>query len=159
MTEPRNHYTDAAVDGQVEQKAGSGTLIGRATYIREKETLDATFAEGGSEKAKNDLSTARASVSFLPNFRWGTTLGFFQTSGSSDLTLFAPGAVTGSRTGSPNTSGLVGEVQYNAWQNTRVGLQYVAYNKFNGAGTAYDVSGGRNASDNNTLYVYTWLAF
>jgi len=159
VTGPTNHYTDAAVDGQLEQKAGSATLIGRAAYIHEKQKLDATFAAGGSEKATNDLSTARASVSFLPNLRWGTTLGFFETSGSSDVILFAPGGVTGSRTGSPDTSGLVGEVQYNAWQNTRFGLQYVAYSKFNGAGTAYDMSGGRNARDNNTLYFYTWLAF
>jgi len=155
----RNHYTDAAFDAQLEQKVGTGTLIGRAAYIHENQTLDATFEAGGSEKTKNDLSTTRASVSFLPNLRWGTTLGAFQTSGSSDVTLFAPGDVTGSRTGSPNTSGLVGEIQYNPWQNTRFGLQYVAYNKFNGAGKEYDVVGGRNAADNSTLYLYTWLAF
>jgi len=159
VTGPTNRYNDAGFDAQLEQKAGAGTLIGRATYLHETQTLDATLAVGASEKAKNDLTTARASVGYLPNLRWGTTLGYFQTSGSTDVVLFAPAAVTGSRTGSPNTSGLIGEIQYNAWQNTRFGLQYVAYNKFNGASTAYDVSGGRNAGDNNTLYLYTWLAF
>ena len=159
VTGPTNRYTDAALDAQLEHTAGMGTLIGRASYLHENQTLDATFTAGGSEKAKDHLSTTRVSLSYLPNVRWGTTLGLFQTSGSSDVTLFAPGSVTGSRTGSPNTSGVIGELQFNAWQNTRFGLQYVAYNKFNGARTAYDLTGGRNASDNNTLYLYTWLAF
>jgi hypothetical protein len=38
-------------------------------------------------------------------------------------------------------------------------LQYVAYNRFNGSMAAYDVTGGRRGSDNNTLYAYMWLAF
>jgi len=159
VTGPTNHYTDAGFDAEVEQKAGARTFIGRATYIHENQTLDATFAAGGSEQVKNDVTTSRASIGFLPSFRWGTTLAYFQTSGSGDVTLYAPATVTGSRTGSPNTSGLVGEVQFNPWQNTRFGLQYVAYNKFNGASTDYDVPAGRKAADNNTLYLYTWLAF
>jgi hypothetical protein len=61
-------------------------------------------------------------------------------------------------TGSPNSNGLVGEVNYNPWQNTRLGLQYVLYTKFNGSSTDYD-GAGRNASANNTLYVFVWLVF
>ena len=98
-------------------------------------------------------------MAYLPNLRYGATLGYFQTTGTTDEVLYAEEAALGSRTGSPNTSGLTGEINYNAWQNVRVGLQYVAYNKFNGASTAYDLSGGRTASDNNTLYLYLWLAF
>ena len=67
--------------------------------------------------------------------------------------------MTGSVNGSPNSSGAIGELSYNAWQNTRLALQYVAYSRFNGGSTAYDVAGGRNASANNTLYLYTWLVF
>ncbi|GAC1649835.1 MAG: hypothetical protein NVS4B3_07580 [Gemmatimonadaceae bacterium] len=72
---------------------------------------------------------------------------------------FAPGALTGSRTGSPNTHGLISEYDFNAWQNTRLGLQYVAYSKFNRASDAYDGAGGRRASDNNRLSLSTWIAF
>jgi hypothetical protein len=53
----------------------------------------------------------------------------------------------------------MGEFTVNAWQNTRVSLQYIRYSRFNGASDAYDVVGGRNASDNNTLYLYTWVVF
>jgi hypothetical protein len=40
----------------------------------------------------------------------------------------------------------------------RVGVQYTAYGRFNGARTDFDGT-GRNASDNNTLRVFTWVAF
>jgi hypothetical protein len=43
-------------------------------------------------------------------------------------------------------------------QNVRVGAQYTAYNKFNGASTNYD-GFGRNAKDNNTLFLYAWFAY
>jgi hypothetical protein len=41
--------------------------------------------------------------------------------------------------------------------NVRVGLQYTVYTKYDGASTNYDGT-GRNASDNNTLYLFAWLA-
>lgn len=52
----------------------------------------------------------------------------------------------------------IGAGSISAWQNARVGLQYTAYSKYNGASSAYDVVGGRNASANNTLYLFLWLA-
>jgi len=155
----RNHITDAAVDAQVEERRGASTWIGRASFIHERQQLLATQSAGGADNIEQNLSTARASIAYLPNLRYSMTLGYFQTSGSSDATLYPTDPVVGSRTGSPNTTGAIGEINYNAWQNARVGLQYVAYNKFNGASSAYDVLGGRNASDNNTLYLYLWVAF
>jgi hypothetical protein len=44
------------------------------------------------------------------------------------------------------------------WLNAKVGLQYIAYTKFNGGTTNYD-GFGRNASANNTLFLFTWIAF
>jgi hypothetical protein len=40
----------------------------------------------------------------------------------------------------------------------RVGLQYTAYGKFDGARSNYD-GANADASDNNALRVFTWLAF
>jgi hypothetical protein len=156
-----NRYTDIAVDAQVEHRMGTANLIGRATYIHEQQHLDAFRAQdpAGAAELQPTLSTVRASVSFLPSERYSVNIGYFQTMGTRDTVLFAPSSVTGSRTGNPNTAGETGEVTFNAWENTRFGLQYVVYSKFNGASTAYDVLGGRQASDNNTLYLYTWLAF
>ena len=157
---PVNRYTDVAVDGQVEEKVGEGTVIGRASFIHESERLSGALAQSppAAEFLTNTLKTFRASASYVPTLRYGVSLGYFLTSGSTDAVLFAATPVTGSRTGSPNSSGLLGELNYNPWQNTRLGAQYVAYQKFNGARSNYDAS-GRNAGDNNTLYLYLWLAF
>jgi hypothetical protein len=39
----------------------------------------------------------------------------------------------------------------------RLGLQYTGYLRFNGGGANYDGS-GRAASDNNSLFLFVWLA-
>jgi hypothetical protein len=155
----RNHLTDVAVDGQVERRLGGTTWIGRASYIHERQRLFATQSAGGADNVDQTLSTTRASVGYLPNLHYNVTLAYFQTTGSADAALYPSESVFGSRTGSPNTAGAIGEVNYNPWQNARLGLQYVAYNKFNGSSSAYDIPGGRSASDNNTLYMFLWFAF
>lgn len=156
-----NRYTDIAVDAQVEHHMGTANLIGRATYIHEQQHLDAFRAldPAGAAELKPILATVRASVSFLPSERYSFNVGYFQTMGTRDTVLFTPGTVTGSRTASPNTAGETGEVTFNVWENMRLGLQYMFYSKFNGASQAYDVLGGRRASENNTVYAYTWFAF
>jgi len=53
---------------------------------------------------------------------------------------------------------LIAELDYEPWLNSKFSVQYIAYSKFNGGSSNYDGS-GRNASDNNTLYVDSWIAF
>jgi hypothetical protein len=157
---PTNNYTDAAIDAQLEHHAGSATWIGRAAFIHENQTLTAFESADPAESAnlKNNLSTFRTNLTFEPSMRYSLTAGYFQSTGTSDGILFAPTELTGSRTGSPDSRGAIGELAVNPWQNTRLGFQYVAYNKFNGQSNNYDAS-GRSASDNNTLFIYLWLAF
>ncbi|HEX5971171.1 MAG TPA: hypothetical protein VFY85_04545 [Gemmatimonadaceae bacterium] len=156
---PRDHYTDVAIDGHVERRHGRAAWIARASVIHEHQDLVATETAGGAASADHTLWTTRASLAWLPNLRHGVTVGWFQTTGTSDALLYAPAEQTGSRTGSPNTRGAIGEVTWNPWQNARLGVQYVYYNRFNGAASAYDVDGGRSAGDNSTLYLYLWTAF
>ena len=66
--------------------------------------------------------------------------------------------VDGNRTGSPATRGITVETFWMPIQYLRLGAQYTAYSKFNGASSNYD-SFGRNASDNNSLFLYTWVAY
>jgi hypothetical protein len=42
--------------------------------------------------------------------------------------------------------------------NTRFTLQYTSYFKYNGRRAGYDGS-GRDASDNNTLFLQMWFAW
>ncbi|MBI3567711.1 MAG: hypothetical protein HY084_05845 [Gemmatimonadetes bacterium] len=157
-----NKHTDVGVDAQIEHKVGEGTLIGRATYIHEDQTLTASAAASPvtAQNLTNTLSTYKANISWVPSNTHTLTVGYFGVNGSSDNVLYAEGATTGSATGSPNSSGFILDANANAWMNVRFGAQYVAYQKFNGGTTSYDVAtGGRKASDNNTLYLYLWLAF
>jgi hypothetical protein len=43
-----------------------------------------------------------------------------------------------------------------SWRNLRVGVESRRIRTFNGGSRNYD-GAGRNASDNNTLFVYFWL--
>ena len=98
---------------------------------------------------------------------WIATLGLFSTNGNTDMGLYAPSPVSGSLNGSPDSRGYVALLEYvpfgkldsfaAPWLNLRVGLQYTAYQRFNGAGANYD-GFGRSASDNNTLFGFFWFA-
>ncbi len=157
LTGPRNTYTDVGADAQFESAVGTGNVVVRGTWIHESQTLDATAAAGGSN-AKNTLKALRLNASYYPRQWLGVSGGYFDTSGSTDAALYPPAAVDGSASGSPKTNGFLGEVDFNPWENTRLGLQYTAYSNFNGGKTNYDGS-GRDASGNNTLFAFAWLAF
>jgi hypothetical protein len=158
LTGPRNTYSDVGADAQFESKAGAGNLVVRGAWIHERQTLDATVAAGGSVNARNTLKVLRLNASYYPRQWIGVTSGWFDTRGSSDAVLYAPNPVDGSVNGNPKTNGFIGEVDVNPWENTRFGLQYTAYSHFNGGKADYDGS-GRDASGNNTLFAFAWLAF
>ncbi len=155
---PNDSYTDLGFDAQYEKALGGGELVAHASYITEKQNLDATYAAGGSASNSLTLNNFKIDANYNFSAPFAVALGYFTTTGTSDAVLYAPGAVTGSANGSPNSSGLTAQLSYIPWLNTQITLQYVAYSKFNGGSTNYDGS-GRNASDNNTLYLLTWFAF
>jgi hypothetical protein len=158
LSGPRNTYSDVGADAQFESKAGSGNVVVRGSWIHERQTLDATVAAGGSANATNTLKVLRFNASYYPRQWLGVSGGYFDTRGSTDAGLYAPNPVDGSASGNPKTNGVLGEVDFNPWENTRLGMQYTAYSNFNGGKTNYDGS-GRDASGNNTLYAFAWLAF
>ena len=156
---PVNKFDDTALDGQYQFIGDEHIFSVQTTYIKEKQTLDATFGAGLSENPSNDLKTFRLGGSYYYQRTYGGALGYFSTTGSSDAILYSSTlAVTGFANNSPNSNGWVGELDYVPYQNVKVLLQYVTYGKFNGASSNYD-GNGRNASDNNTLYLLGWFAF
>jgi hypothetical protein len=155
---PTDRFRDVALDGQYQFIGDEHIFSVQTTYIKEKQTLDAAFAAAESENASNDLKTFRLGGSYYLRRTYGGALGYFSTTGSSDALLYAPAGLTGFANNSPNSSGWIGELDYVPWQNVKVLLQYVAYQKFNGASKDYDGS-GRNANYNNTLYLLGWFAF
>jgi hypothetical protein len=155
---PVNKLHDVALDTQYQYIAGSHTMTVHGTWIYEKQEWDASFPAGNTSNSSDKLNTYKLDAIYYYKHKTGASIGYFATSGDADKLLYQPAPVDGSRTGNPDSSGAIIGVEFMPWLNTRVGLQYTAYNKFNGASSNYDGS-GRDASDNNTLYLYSWLMF
>ncbi len=153
-----NTFTDVGFDGQWQRMLGRSSFSAHGSYIHEEQTLTASFMDGDAANIKNGLRSWKLDGQVLLPPGVGAALAYFGSSGDADPNLYAPGEVTGSASGRPNSNGLVAELDYNPWLNTRLSLQYVAYTKFNGGSTGYD-GFGRNASNNNTLYLVAWLVF
>jgi hypothetical protein len=165
---PDNRFNDVAEDFQYQYVGDNHLFSVEGTRIDEKMNLAASYAAGGSN-ATDDLTTDRLWATYYYQRQIGGTLGWFSTTGSTDVGLYpsqvmlADGSVCNcgvvtSANGSPDTRGLVGELNYLPWLNVKLSLQYTHYTKFNGGSTNYD-GFGRNASDNDTLYLLLWFAY
>ena len=158
---PTDKFTDVAFDVQYQYLGGKHLFSVAATWIRERQNLDASFPMGISANQSNKLDTFRINANYYYRSPWGTlggTVSYFSTTGDTDMGLYAPGPLTGSLTGSPDNRGFILEADYLFKDKYKFALQYKIYDKFNGARTNYD-GFGRDASDNNTLYLLAWLMF
>lgn len=162
-----NRYTDVGVDSSWQKSLGGDTLSANIRYEHERANLRASCAVGligdGGDPAcgRYSLSELRAAVRYTFRDRIGVTLSPFSIAGSRNTNVF-------DGNGSPDSNGLMGQIDYTFWPasnsplgprfNARVGVQYTLYGKFNGARRNFD-GAGANASDNNALRVFTWVAF
>ena len=156
---PSDRFRDVALDAQYQYLGDDNVFSLQTTYIKEDETLDASVLSG--QNPTDNLKTFRIGGSYYYQRTYGAALGVFSTTGSTDAVRYAGDPATpwlGSASGSPDSRGWIAELDYVPWQNVKILAQYTAYSKFNGASSNYDGS-GRNASDNNTLYLLGWLAF
>ncbi|WP_244145238.1 hypothetical protein [Paraburkholderia mimosarum] len=87
--------------------------------------------------------------------QWGGHLraSFCNGTGSRDSVAYP-----GSANFSPATQGWTPEILWIPVQNIRLGLQYTHFTRYLGARSNYDGL-GRNASNNDTLFVYLWAAY
>jgi hypothetical protein len=151
-------YTDVGVDSQYQYQGQNYWFTLRGTFIHENQKLDATFGSGGSDNLTEKLNTVRAQASLAyGNYNRVVLTGqYFNTWGTSDATLY----MTNASGFSPNSNGFTTEIAYIPfnmskspiwpWFNSRIGLQYTYYNKFDGTTV--------NAKNNNTLFLYLWVA-
>jgi hypothetical protein len=151
-------YTDTAADVQYQFIGEDHLFTVLSTYIHERQKLDASFVDALAANASNTLKTFKLTGEYSYQRMIGGALGFFDTTGSTDTVLYAQAPVTGSLANNPDSRGYVAEVNYLPWLNTKLQLQYIRYDKFNGLGNNYD-GAARNASDNDTLYLLGWVNF
>jgi hypothetical protein len=155
----RNNSPDWGFDLQYDRTVFVRDVVSvRVSYVRETSTLNATYDQGGATQAANNLGMFSANVGYHFGNVFSVTAGVQDIIGTGDAILWAPAAVTGSANGSPNSLAYLGNLSWWPIQNLQLAAQYTAYTNFNGGTTNYDGS-GRNASDNNTIYLLARLIF
>jgi len=159
---PTDSYTDWAVDTQIDRTLfRTDVLSFRATYIRENnDLLSSLYALNppAVSQGPHHLNTVMANAEYHLGNKYTGTIGWFNTTGTSDVTLYPSGSVSGNFNGDPRGAGVLFNVSYWPWQNLQLAAQYIDYTRFNGAATNYD-GAGRNASSNNTLYLDARIFF
>jgi len=159
-----DRYTDVGFDASYQYFAANRDVFTvNARYIHERRRLAASQALGLARFERGDLQDFRIDASYYWRNKIGASAQVFQTRGSRDDLLYG-----GHRTFAPDSSGLNLQLDATPYGdgrsplgprfNLRVGVQYTAYFKFNGAGTDYDGQ-GHAASDNNTLRVFSWIYY
>jgi len=179
-----NSYTDVAGDFQFQFIGEENTATLKGTYVKEHQSLNASAAAGATNPS-DWLSQSAVDFTYWYHRRYGFDVGYVSILGSTDPLAYPsapfqciaagnPGAGTcgGGATGmpgaynvgvmnsfnsNPTTNAWIGEIYYSPWLNVKFGLQYTYYTKFNGAQNNYD-GVGRNASNNDTTYLYAWFA-
>ena len=158
ITGNADKFTDIGFDLQYENQMGSNWLTGYFTWIHENMDLAATNSLNGSQNKTNTLDALKLNINYFFMQQFNISAGYFSTVGSKDNILYAPGALIGFSGNQPNTDGFTLEFSYLPWFNTRFSIQYINYNKFNGASDNYD-GFQRKASDNNSIYLLGWIMF
>ncbi|MDE3104783.1 MAG: hypothetical protein KGK08_06380 [Acidobacteriota bacterium] len=158
ITGAEDSYTDWGADFQYDQNIGRDTLSVHGAYIRENTALAASFANAAAAQSGHHLNTANINAEYHYGNRYSGAFGWFTTTGTADALLYPQAALSGSANGSPQSSGYIANLSWWPSQNVDVAVQYTGYTRFNGSATNYD-GAGRNASDNNTVYVLTRFVF
>ncbi|MDD5185890.1 MAG: hypothetical protein PHS84_11575 [Paludibacter sp.] len=139
-------YVDAGVDLQYERTMPFGSFSLHSSFVNENEVRDL------SVETNYNFQSLKLDVNGYLKNGCGATIGYFNNTGSADIANFPNGD------NKPNSSGFIFELEYLPWYNTKFATQYVAYQKFDGSSTNYDGM-GRNAGNNNTIYLLAWLTF
>lgn len=163
-----DRYTDWGLDASWLKTLGdSDSVTANVRFEHENANLRASCALGeigdgtDIDCGRYHLNEWRAAVRYTWHEKVGFTLSPFGITGSRNFNVFEGN-------GRPNSNGIMGQIDFTPWGagnsplgprfNARVGVQYTLYGKFNGRRHNFDDEGA-NASDNNALRLFTWVAF
>ena len=164
-------YTDFFLDAGYQFVPGAGhyTASVDGFYMHENQHLEGTTVSSGSSQPDNTLEESRIAVSGFYDNTYGAAIAWDSLWGSANPALYQQGTpVFGSANGRPDSNSFILEADWipfgkaNSWwqplANLKLGAQYTIYTQFDGRAHNYD-GFGRNASDNNTLFLYAWVIF
>jgi hypothetical protein len=154
-----DYFEDWGADAQYQYTTKDHQLSAQASWIREYQTWNSTFntsdgINSGSQNLKDQLEQLKVNLTYYYQRKIGATVGYFGLGGTYDSSLY--GTATN---GNPETQGMVYELNYLPWLNTKFTLQYTQYFKYNGGATDPYDGGTRMASDNNTVMAMAWFAY
>ncbi len=162
-----DRINDLGVDGMYQWISGVNAVTVNAAYTHEQGSWYASSSpylpNGALTSNSGDYADYfNANVQYLWNQKIGGVFGYFYNSGSADATLY------GTNNGRPNTRGYSLELDYYPfnnggpkffpWMNAKLFVSDTFYTQFDGSQSNYDGS-GRNAGDNNTIFLGAWLVF
>jgi hypothetical protein len=137
-------FHNNGLDVQYQYILDPHTFTAQFGYMEQKQTYSDNA--GGAPGLTDMNNILRAKASYIYSAKYGGSLAYFSQTGTTNIQ------------GDPSTSGVSYEAFFIPVQNIRLGAQYTTYNKYGGASNNYD-GVGRNASDNNSLFVYAWFAY
>jgi hypothetical protein len=178
-----HRFTDLGVDAQYQYLLDPHAVTAQLAFMRNRVRYSAAslanpapafFDSRGAATLAHIIASdtnrvLRAKVSYVYQAKYGGALGLFNLTGTTDTanqtagydatgTLTKTEGAASNLTGNPATRGVTLEAFWMPIQFLRIGAQYTAYDRFNGASTNYD-GFGRNARDNNTLFFNVWVVF
>jgi hypothetical protein len=152
---PTDRFHDIGFDAQYQYITSRHRITGQLNFIKEQQSWNPNAGTNPSDR----LDEFRAKMTYYFQKQYGINLAYFSVHGNADDGLYNSGdPVSGSSSASPDSAGYIAELNYLPRRDVRLMLQYTGYRKFNGVRRNYD-GFGRDATDNNTLYLLAWLMF
>ena len=156
---------DIGIDGQYQYILDPHTVSAQFSYTHENKRFDDALWNsnnpgylGTAANASANLNYIKLNGTYIYRAKYGGSLSYVSVSGSADALLY-PTQAFGYANNSPNTRVWIPEVFWTPIQYLRLGAQYYHYTQYNGGSTNYDGTTSRSAKDNDTLFVYAWVAF
>ena len=163
-----HHFRDIGFDSQYQYLLDPHSFTAQLAYMRDHHRYPGFLANQPMEDADGNplpdtnatdtTKVLRAKATYVYQAKYGASLAHFSQTGTTNSALYDPTRVYGNVSGNPAVKGWTSEVFWTPLQYIRIGLQYTAYDKYNGASHNYDGM-GRNPSDNNSLFFYIWGAY
>jgi hypothetical protein len=149
-------YTDRGVDAQYQYISDPHVISTQFRYISEN-ISDST----GNYAGPATLNTTYVKAMYVYRAKYGAGISYQRVEGSPDA-YYTGGLGGGANyvgvSGTPNTTVWTPAIFWQPLQNVRITLYKTFFTEYLGGTDNYDGL-GRNASDNNTTYLYAWIAF
>lgn len=146
-SDPANlgQFRNTGIDAQYQYILDPHTVTAQLAYMQTEQS----YSDATNPGLSDTTYVSRAKVSYVYQAKYGGSLAYFNQTGTTNIQT------------DPATNGMTYEAFWIPKQNIRIGAQYTAYNKYQGGSTYIDQTSAlsRNASDNNTLFLYAWFAY